>query len=107
MIIGYGSRTAKTLREKIDRVIRGLGLGDEAITDIAMGHVTRSCDGRERAMPYLLVCSTDIGEIGDIMKALIRAGIAQDTEWLLLGGFKSADDMKADPEFDSGLDNTV
>lgn len=107
MIIGYGSRAARTLREKIDRVIRGLGLGDEAITDIAMRHVTRSCDGQERVMPYLQICSTNPIEIANILRGLARAGIAADIEWFCLNGFIDADTMRTDSEFGSGLDNTV
>ncbi|MFA6253611.1 MAG: hypothetical protein WCV69_04895 [Patescibacteria group bacterium] len=103
VITGYEPAKAEVLREMIDLVLQRLGLGDEAITDVALNHVARSCDGKGQSMPYIQVCSTDSGEIGDIMKSLVRAGIGEDTEWLLLGGFKSAADMENDPEFGSGV----
>lgn len=94
VFIGYPLGVAQGLRTQVNKVVQALGLGDEAITEITLDHETRSCDGQDRVMPYIQVCSSDPDEIGDIMKGFVKAGIFEDTECLLLDGFTSGTDMR-------------
>jgi len=92
-IIGFRRTEAEVIRSKLDEMLRDIGLGEEAITDIVEGHDPKSCDGEHRPMPYLRIYGTDVAEIGDIIIGLKRFMIHVDCEWLLLGGFISAEEM--------------
>ena len=81
-------------RIKIERAMKKLGLGEDAITDIVPS-IANSCNGAGKSMPYLRVCDTDPERMGRIVQALKEENIGMDVETLLLSGFIEAKDMKA------------
>jgi hypothetical protein len=88
-LYGYSQSAYKELKLRIDKVMRDLGLGDQAVTTWVPALVT-SCDGKATPMPYIEVGDTEDERIGLIIIRLKVAGINQDYEHLLLADFTPA-----------------
>lgn len=80
----------------IDGALQRIGLGDDAVTTWVESRVF-SCDGHNREMPYVRVCSTGgLEEIDRIVQALKESNLGMDCEKFPLppDGFIPADQMK-------------
>ncbi|MEK7181232.1 MAG: hypothetical protein AAB738_02780 [Patescibacteria group bacterium] len=85
-ICGFSTPEAASLKGVVNLVMERLGLTNDAITSIIPMEAV-SCDKAQTPKPYICVCSTNRDEIFSIIKALGRAGLKVDVEWLVLDGF--------------------
>lgn len=83
------------IRDKVEEIMRKIGLGEDAITDIVPSISTSLFGKVHKLMPYLRVCDTDPDRMNRIVQALKEENINMDVEMLLLSGFIEAKDMKA------------
>ncbi len=90
IIIGQG---AFSIKEKIDEVMREIGLGANAITTI-FPSIASTCDSINTPSPYIRISNTKPEETTKIIQALKKAQILMDTETLTLASFTPGDEMK-------------
>lgn len=85
---------AATLKAKIIAAMTSLGKEKDAvITFINCTVIT--CDGKDKSMPYLRICSTGgMEELESIREALKAQDIKMDCELLVLTAFTEAKDMR-------------
>ena len=81
------------LKSHIDKIMQEIGLGDEAITTIINSR-PESCDGNNKSMSFVRVCSSRGDHLHDILIAFREKKLGVDTETLLLSGFIPAEKMK-------------
>ena len=92
MLFGFPQKEANELTLRINRIMQGLGLGDEAVVTNINCTVT-SCDDQMTASPYIRICDTGVEEINRIILAFMEAELRVDCEILLLHSFFLKEDM--------------
>ncbi|MDD5289597.1 MAG: hypothetical protein PHT40_00160 [Patescibacteria group bacterium] len=103
MMIGFNRHEAKKMKKKIDdavifvKFMAGSYDNDIVITSRLRYSDVRSCDGKNRRMPYLIICSTKgLEQIDRIIQALKirKVSVGCIKMPLLPDGFIPADQMK-------------
>lgn len=93
----FVSKTAFSMKEKIDEVMQEIGLGKEAITTI-FPSIASTCDGEAKASPFIRISNTKPEETAKIVEALKKAHVIIDTETLTLTSFISSEEMEEETE---------
>jgi len=97
MVFGVSLEDFNTsVKPLIDGALQNIGLGGDAVATWQESRVF-SCDGHNREMPYVRVCSTGGSEeIDRIVQALNQSDLCMDCEKFPLppDGFIPADQMK-------------
>jgi hypothetical protein len=92
-IHGLDTADAGDVKEILTLMLQHIGLGSDARIEVYRSEVTSS-DGKATREEYIEVVSTSPGEIRLILASLEKIHIGIDVEWSLIGGFRSASDMR-------------
>jgi hypothetical protein len=91
---GFPPRKVKRLKANIDEIMERIGLAESSMTTIVPA-IAESC-GREfkTPEPYLVIRSSDIVEMRDVLVALSENGVHVNVELQRLEGFYNQAQMK-------------
>jgi hypothetical protein len=78
-IHGYEYDECKSMEQRIGICLQKIGLGDDAITEMFRS-VTKSCDGKNKPMPYLEIFSSEIDNVRNILVGFEELGIHEDIQ---------------------------
>ena len=84
------------LKISIDKAMKRLGKENDAITTV-INSSTQGCKGKADPLPFLRICSTDLAEIEEIIRALKKECIGRqhvDIETFALSRFILAKEMR-------------
>lgn len=90
---GFSKKGAEKLKEKIDRAMQAISLGEETITNIC-DTIAQSCNGTGKSMPFLRIFLTKNDNEELILKALRKAGVYEDTEIIPVKRFLSKKEIQ-------------